>query len=112
MHELRRSGKSPTDMSNQVNELMHLKYERAHLAYLQAIQSVRDADTGIRQNTIGQFVRTENMLHAFGEYEDQSGWCGVSISGFYDGLSAGRVSSARAGYNMTRPGHFWAGLQL
>lgn len=27
MDELRRTGKSPTDMANQVNELMHLKYE-------------------------------------------------------------------------------------
>ncbi|TWW62950.1 hypothetical protein D4764_04G0015970 [Takifugu flavidus] len=46
MDELRRSGKSPTDMANQVNELMHLKYERAHLAYLHAVQNVREGTSG------------------------------------------------------------------
>ncbi|TWW62876.1 hypothetical protein D4764_04G0015230 [Takifugu flavidus] len=55
MDELRRSGKSPTDMANQVNELMHLKYERAHLAYLHAVQNVREAEAGAYgQRTMGQ----------------------------------------------------------
>ncbi|KAI7808659.1 hypothetical protein IRJ41_010758 [Triplophysa rosa] len=84
MDELRRTGKSPTDMANQVNELMHLKYERSHLAYLHAIESIRYAEAGIHgQKTIGQFLRKENMPHAFGSYDDQDGWCGVSVSGFY-----------------------------
>ncbi len=46
LHELRRTGKSPSDMANQVNELMHLKYEQAHLAYLQSIQNIWDAVAG------------------------------------------------------------------
>lgn len=84
MDELRRTGKSPTDMANQVNELMHLKYERAHLAYLHAIESVRDAEAGIYgQRTIGQFLRKENTPRAFGSYDDQDGWYGVSVSSFY-----------------------------
>ncbi|XP_056102071.1 uncharacterized protein LOC130081126 [Rhinichthys klamathensis goyatoka] len=84
MDELRRSSKSPTDMANQVNELMHLKYERAHLAYLHAIESVRDAEAGIHgQRTIGQFLRKENTPRAFGLYGDQDGWHGVSVSSFY-----------------------------
>nr|XP_055035492.1 uncharacterized protein LOC129423263 [Misgurnus anguillicaudatus] len=85
MDELRRTGKSPTDMANQVNELMHLKYERAHLAYLQAIENVRDAEAGVYgQKTIGQFLRKDSMApHAFGAYDDANGWCGVSVSGFY-----------------------------
>ncbi|XP_034528991.1 uncharacterized protein LOC117804752 isoform X2 [Notolabrus celidotus] len=84
MDELRRSGKSPTDMANQVNELMHLKYERAHLAYLQAIESVRDAEAGVYgQRSIGQFLRKENQPRAFGSYDKQDGWGGVSVSGFY-----------------------------
>ncbi|TWW54596.1 hypothetical protein D4764_0131990 [Takifugu flavidus] len=84
MDELRRSGKSPTDMANQVNELMHLKYERAHLAYLHAVQNVREAEAGAYgQRTIGQDVRMEDRPRAFGPYEDQEGWGGVSVSGFY-----------------------------
>uniref|UniRef100_A0A1A7WYD0 DUF6729 domain-containing protein n=3 Tax=Iconisemion striatum TaxID=60296 RepID=A0A1A7WYD0_9TELE len=84
MDELRRTGKSPTDMANQVNELMHLKYERAHLAYLQAIESVWDSESGVHgQKTIGQLVRKDNTPHPFSHYEDQNGWCGVSVSGFY-----------------------------
>ncbi|XP_030578723.1 uncharacterized protein LOC115775329 [Archocentrus centrarchus] len=43
MDELRRTGKSPADMANQVNELMYLKFRRAHLAYLHAIESVWDS---------------------------------------------------------------------
>ncbi|XP_070407888.1 uncharacterized protein [Nothobranchius furzeri] len=84
MDELRRTGKSPSDMANQVNELMHLKYERAHLAYLQAIESVWDAEAGVHgQKTIGQFVRKDNAPRPFGSYEDASGWCGISVSSFY-----------------------------
>ncbi|XP_076837142.1 uncharacterized protein LOC143482626 isoform X2 [Brachyhypopomus gauderio] len=84
MDELRRSGNSPTDMAKQVNELMRLKYERAHLAYLRAIESVRDAEAGMHgQPTIGQFMRKENKPRAFGPYEDPDGWCGISVSGFY-----------------------------
>ncbi|XP_060905129.1 uncharacterized protein LOC132982595 [Labrus mixtus] len=84
MDELKRTGKSPTDMANQVNELMHLKYERAHLAYLQAIENVRDAEAGVYgQRTIGQFLRKDNQPRAFGPYDKQDGWGGVSVSGFY-----------------------------
>ncbi|XP_036409935.1 uncharacterized protein LOC118795507 [Megalops cyprinoides] len=84
MDELRRTGKSPTDMANQVNELMHLKYERAHLAYLHAIESVRDAEAGVYgQRTIGQFLRKEDTPRAFGPYDDADGWCGVSVSAYY-----------------------------
>ncbi|KAK5598372.1 hypothetical protein CRENBAI_013079 [Crenichthys baileyi] len=84
MDELRRTGKSPTDMANQVNELMHLKYERAHLAYLQAIESVWDAEAGVHgQKTIGHFIRKSNTPYPFSSYEDPNGWCGISVSGFY-----------------------------
>ena len=84
MDELRRSCKSPTDMAKQVNELMRLKYERAHLAYLHAIESVWDAEAGVYgQRTIGQFLRKKTTPYAFGRYEDPDGWCGVFVSGFY-----------------------------
>ncbi|XP_023194942.1 uncharacterized protein LOC102233567 [Xiphophorus maculatus] len=82
--ELRRTGKSPADMAKQVNELMHLKYERAHLAYLQAIESVWDAEAGVQgQRTIGQFFRKSHTPFPFNSYEDPNGWCGVSVSAFY-----------------------------
>lgn len=85
MDELRRGSRSPTDMANQVNELMHLKYERAHLAYLLAINNVRDGETGLYgQRTIGQYLTRERAApRDFGRYEDADGWCGVSVSAFY-----------------------------
>ncbi|KAJ3583305.1 hypothetical protein NHX12_028169 [Muraenolepis orangiensis] len=70
MDELRRTGHSPGDMANQVNELMQLKYERAHLAYLHAIESVREAEAGVYgQRTIGRFVRKENTPRDFGRMD-------------------------------------------
>lgn len=85
MDELRRTGKSPTDMANQVNELMHLKYERAHLAYLHAIANIRDAEAGRygQQKTISQYVRKEQTPRDFGSFDDPNGWRGISVSGHY-----------------------------
>ncbi|KAL3993530.1 polycystin 1 [Sarotherodon galilaeus] len=84
MDELRRTGKSPADMANQINELMHLKYERAHLAYLHATESVWDSEAGAHgQRTIGQFLRKENKPQEFRSYEDPHAWCGVSVSSHY-----------------------------
>lgn len=57
---------------------------RAHLAYLHAIESVRDAEAGVYgQRTIEQFLRKENTARAFGSYDDHDGWYGVSVSSFY-----------------------------
>ncbi|XP_016340714.1 uncharacterized protein LOC107687771 [Sinocyclocheilus anshuiensis] len=84
LHELRRTGKSPSDMANQVNELMHLKYEQAHLAYLHSIQNIWDAEAGVyRQMTLGHLVRKDDMPQSFGAYEDADGWCEVSVSAHY-----------------------------
>ncbi|XP_030578735.1 uncharacterized protein LOC115775343 [Archocentrus centrarchus] len=84
MDELRRTGKPPADMANQVNELMHLKFRRAHLAYLHAIESVWDSEAGVHgQRTIGQFLRKENRPQEFRSYGDLDGWCGVSVSSYY-----------------------------
>ncbi|XP_041839708.1 uncharacterized protein LOC121638788 isoform X2 [Melanotaenia boesemani] len=80
MDELRRTGKSPADMANQINELIHLKYERAHLACLHAIENVQDAEAGRygQQRTISQFVRKDNTPRDFGPFDDPSGWRGVT----------------------------------
>ncbi|MGH0158763.1 UNVERIFIED_CONTAM: hypothetical protein FKN15_044373 [Acipenser sinensis] len=43
MDERRRSGRSPNGMTDQIMELIHLKYERAHLAYLFSMQNIRVA---------------------------------------------------------------------
>ncbi|TWW53181.1 hypothetical protein D4764_0104310 [Takifugu flavidus] len=44
----------------------------------------REAEAGAYgQRTIGQYVRMEDRPRAFGSYEDQEGWGGVSVSGFY-----------------------------
>lgn len=47
MDELRSSGKFPNDMANQLSEVLHLKYERAHLAFLLSVQNIRDAKAGL-----------------------------------------------------------------
>ncbi|CAL8276695.1 unnamed protein product [Merluccius merluccius] len=84
LHELRRTGKSPSDMANQVNELMHLKYEQCHLAYLHSIQNVWDAEAGVYgQKTLGQLVRKDDTPQPFGPYDEADGWCGVSVSAHY-----------------------------
>ncbi|XP_058478309.1 uncharacterized protein LOC131451766 isoform X1 [Solea solea] len=75
LHELRRTGKSPSDMANQVNKLLHLKYERARLAYLCSIQNTWDAEAGV--------CGKEDAPLSFGAYDDADGWCGVSVSASY-----------------------------
>ncbi len=79
LDELRRTGKSPTDMANQVMEMMHLKYEHAHLAYLLSCQNILDAEAGrYGQKSITGFLRKktqpETQPALFGEYDDHSGW--------------------------------------
>ncbi|XP_051783755.1 uncharacterized protein LOC114643717 [Erpetoichthys calabaricus] len=84
MDELRRAGKSPNDMANQVMEMMHLKYERAHLAYLLSSQNIMDAERSLYgQRTFSEFLRGDNQPVPFGGYEDSDGWCGVSVSSYY-----------------------------
>ncbi|MCI4389312.1 hypothetical protein PGIGA_G00096410 [Pangasianodon gigas] len=75
MDELRRSGKSPNDMANQLSEVLHLKYERAHLAYLLSMQNIRDAEAGLHM-----------------ENSNCSLWCGSETSQ----LSLKSVSSSRS----------------
>ncbi|XP_049573373.1 uncharacterized protein [Syngnathus scovelli] len=63
--ELHCTSKSPSDMAGQLNEILHLRYERAHLAYLHAVENV---------------PRGDNTLQSFGSYEEPEGWCGVSVT--------------------------------
>ncbi|XP_051793442.1 uncharacterized protein LOC110959929 isoform X2 [Acanthochromis polyacanthus] len=84
LDELRRTGNSPTDMAKQIMEVMHLKYERAHLAYLLSCQNIMDAEAGRSgQRTITQFIRQETQPESFGAYEDSDGWNGISVSSHY-----------------------------
>ncbi|XP_034074491.1 uncharacterized protein LOC117547780 isoform X2 [Gymnodraco acuticeps] len=84
LDELRRSGKSPTDMAKQITELMHLKYERADLAYILSCKNIMDGEEGkYDQRTITQFVRQETKPAPFGEYGDSDGWNGISVSAHY-----------------------------
>ncbi|XP_054646842.1 uncharacterized protein LOC129189298 isoform X2 [Dunckerocampus dactyliophorus] len=77
LDELRRTGKSPTDMANQITEMLHLKYERANLAYLLCCQNVMDDKAG----TCGK--KTNRKPEPFGGYSDADGWNGVSVSAQY-----------------------------
>ncbi|KAM6953866.1 uncharacterized protein PEZ65_018128 [Lycodopsis pacificus] len=84
MDELRRTGNSPTDMAKQIMEMMHLKFERAHLAYLLGCLNIMDAEAGkYDQRTITQFIRQETKPAPFGEYSDPVGWNGISVSAHY-----------------------------
>ncbi|KAK9976145.1 hypothetical protein ABG768_021351, partial [Culter alburnus] len=84
MDELRRTGKSPNDMANQLSEALHLRYERAHLAYLSTVKNVLDGDSGLYgQQTITGALRATNTPAPFGEYGDVVGWCGVTVSAHY-----------------------------
>lgn len=84
LHELRRTGKSPNDMAKQVTEMLHLKYEQAHLSYLHCVQNVQDTEVGLGgQKTISAFIRGHNQVPPFGGYEDADGWSGVSVSAQY-----------------------------
>ena len=60
MDELRRTGRSAADMAHQLNEALHLRYERAHLAYLLTVQNVQDGDSGLYgQKTITGTLRKQ-----------------------------------------------------
>ncbi|KAI7790273.1 hypothetical protein IRJ41_004966 [Triplophysa rosa] len=84
MDELRRSGKSPNDMANQLCEVFHLKYERAHLAYLLSVQNVRDAEAGLYgQKTITGALTKDDTPAPSGGYEDTDGWHGMSVTAHY-----------------------------
>ncbi len=84
MDELRRTGKSPNDMANQLNEALHLRYERAHLAYLSTVKNVLDGDSGLYgQQTITGALSAKNTPAPFGDYGDVVGWCGVTVSPHY-----------------------------
>lgn len=74
MDELRCNGKSPADMANQVNELMHYKYDCAHLAYLQAIHNSSNTKAAADE---------QNIPHAFGSYDSPDGWCGITVSSLH-----------------------------
>lgn len=84
MDEMRRSGRSPEDMAKQLTEVLHLKYERAHLAYLLSVQNIRDAEAGLYgQRTITGLLRQTDTPAPFGGYSDTDGWYGVSTSSHY-----------------------------
>ncbi|TTU93289.1 hypothetical protein Baya_15230 [Bagarius yarrelli] len=84
LDELRRTGKSPTGMANQVAKMMHLKFERANMAYLLACQNVLDSESEkYSQKSITGFIRKETQTAPFGEYDDADGWNGLSVSAHY-----------------------------
>ncbi|XP_077391669.1 uncharacterized protein LOC144027748 isoform X2 [Festucalex cinctus] len=75
--ELRRAGKSPSDMAGQVNATLRLRYERARLAYLHTVENAREA------GEYGQTASRDETMRSFGSYEESEGWCGVSVTEHY-----------------------------
>ncbi|MED6253383.1 hypothetical protein ATANTOWER_028055, partial [Ataeniobius toweri] len=71
-------------MANQLNEALHLRYERAHLAYLSTVKNVLDGDHGLYgQRTITANLRTTSTPASFGMYGDVDGWYGVAVEAHY-----------------------------
>ncbi|KAL1268824.1 hypothetical protein QQF64_034187 [Cirrhinus molitorella] len=71
-------------MANQVLELMHLKYECAHLANLLSCQNILDAEAGsYGQKSITGFLKKKTQPAPFGQYDDPSGWNGIAVSAHY-----------------------------
>ncbi|XP_056605055.1 uncharacterized protein LOC130421276 [Triplophysa dalaica] len=65
-------------------EVLRLKYERAHLAYLLSVHNVRDAEAGLYgQKTITGALRKDDTPAPFGGYEDTYGWHVVSVTAHY-----------------------------
>ncbi|XP_048858573.1 uncharacterized protein LOC125726320 [Brienomyrus brachyistius] len=114
MAELRRTGKSPNDMANQLTEMLHFKYERANFAYLLSVQNIKDGEAGLYgQRTITGFAKKSELPAAFGKYEDTDGWCGVSVSAHYqvDSLIQ-EYRRQESVLNQLLQGHIWSGHQM
>ncbi|MEQ2186274.1 hypothetical protein GOODEAATRI_026962, partial [Goodea atripinnis] len=84
LDELRRSGRSPNDMANRLNEALHLKYERAQLSYLSSVKNVLDGEIGLYgQKIITASLRTTTTPAPFGGYADADGWFVVTVEAYY-----------------------------
>lgn len=70
--ELRRPGTSPSVVESQIKQFLQEKYERSHSAYLSYVAMCMKGDSD----------RCALVKH-FGQYEDQEGYNGVSISDDY-----------------------------
>ncbi|KAF3841181.1 hypothetical protein F7725_007043, partial [Dissostichus mawsoni] len=78
LDEMRRSSRSPEDMSKKLTEALNLKYERAHLAYLLMSGMLRHESTA-RKPSLGTSEKADNQA-PFGRNSDADGRCGVSHS--------------------------------
>ena len=78
--KIRRTGRSPADVANEINELSYLQYERAHLKYLLVIQSIREQVK--KGSSVDKFVGfdDEQPSVSFGGFHDVNGWNGVLVS--------------------------------
>ena len=78
--QMRRSGKSPADVSNEVKELQQLRYERANLQYLLLLKLVRD--DGKSQSTLDAALGLDATAPSipFGSYSCPHGYRGVDVS--------------------------------
>ena len=78
--KIRRTGRSPADVANEINELSYLQYERAHLKYLLVIQSIREHVK--KGSSVDKFVGfdDEQPSVSFGGFQDVNGWNGVLVS--------------------------------
>ena len=71
-------------MAKQLTEALHLRYERAHHAYLLSVENIQDGEAGVHgQRTIIGFLRRQNTPAAFGGYADADGRCGASLTSHY-----------------------------
>ena len=78
---IRRSGRSPADVANEVNELARQKFERRHLQYLLLLQSVREQARSNLDVYLGFDVEAPSI--DFGAFSDPDGYCGVEVSQYF-----------------------------
>ncbi|KAJ8050030.1 hypothetical protein HOLleu_03054 [Holothuria leucospilota] len=77
---IRRPGQSPADAAKEIEELLQLRFERAHAQYLLLLKTVREqARSGATLDAASGLDTTESCT-SFGEYGDFTGYRGVSVS--------------------------------
>ena len=77
--QIRRSGRSPSDVVSEVKQLLHERYKRSHLQYLQLIQHARHRNFSFTssKNTESDLERKSSP---FGSYGCPHGWRGTDVS--------------------------------
>ena len=80
VHKIHRTGRSPADVANEINEFFYLQYKCAHPKYLLVTQSIHEKFK--KGTSLDKFVGfdDEQPSVSFGGFQDVNGWNGVLVS--------------------------------